>query len=168
MKILLIILLIIILIFLLFNSKKDTENFENIPEHIGNYLCEYFYYYILSTLNKEDYNSNKSSESVMLKYLPNKISYDEKIYNELVKNNISLEMVKEICDNCLWYCDKEWILTMWKIMKPYIHTIMKDAIIKSNLQTEVTSPIIHFRCADTPFSKHGQYFFQKYIFLKKH
>ncbi len=144
-----------------------VENMENIPENIGNYLCEYFYYYIISILNKEDYKTNKKSDSVVLKYLPETISFNQKLYDELMKNNISLENIKNTCDNCLWYCDKEWVLILWQIMKPTIHDILEDSIIKSNMSIKIDKPIIHFRCADTPFIKHEQYFFQRYEFFKK-
>ncbi len=145
---------------------RTNENFENITENIGNYLCSYFYHYVVSVLNKSDFNYNINSNSDIIKYLPTTISYNPEIYSQLKESGITSEMVKSVCDVCIWYCDDNWKIKMWEILKPTINQILDDALQKSGLKRTIHYPIIHFRCADTPFIKHPQYFFQNYKFFK--
>jgi hypothetical protein len=52
------------------------------------------------------------------------------------------------------------------ILKPTMQKIMEDAFIASDMVKTVEQPIIHFRCADTPFIRNDAYHFQKYAFFK--
>ena len=52
-------------------------------------------------------------------------------------------------------------------MKDLIHKILDETLIKSNLKKQIDYPVIHFRCADTPFARHSKYHFQKYIMIKE-
>jgi hypothetical protein len=161
-----IIILIIIIVELSFLNKIQ-ENFENIKENIGNYLCSYFYNYTLSIFDETDFIFNNESNSDIIKYLPSNIPYDPTLKMKFKEHNITKKMVEEVCDVCIWYCDENWKIDMWQILKPTIHSILDKAIKESGLKGSYTEPVIHFRCADTPFIKHEQYFFQNYKFFDK-
>jgi hypothetical protein len=66
-----------------------------------------------------------------------------------------------------WFVDNNILHTFWKCMKPLVHSILNNAFIQSDLVQVVDNPVIHFRCADTPFIKLLHYFFQKYDFFSK-
>jgi hypothetical protein len=166
------IILIIICIILIFiyyiNIKSNySENFENISEDIGNYLSRYFYNYAISISEQKDFEYKINSESDIIKYLPTSIQFNEDLFIKFNEKNITNEKIRSSCDVCIWFCNREWIIDMWKILKPTIHKILNDALTKSNLNTNIVSPIIHYRCADTPFIKNNHYYFQKYSFFKK-
>ena len=53
-------------------------------------------------------------------------------------------------------------------MKPLIQQIMNNSFKQSGFdQSSQSQVIIHFRCADTPFIKHDDYYFQKYVFFEE-
>jgi hypothetical protein len=52
-------------------------------------------------------------------------------------------------------------------MHPLVQSIMNEAFLKSDLKKKVDCPIIHFRCADTPFVKQNGYHFQYYTFFEE-
>ena len=98
--------------------------------------------------------------------MPTFIPFNNDLFIEFNNKSITKEKLGSNCDVCLWYCKEEWILDLWKILKPKIHEILDNAFKQSGLYHIGTTPIIHFRCADTPFIKHPNYFFQKYDFFK--
>ncbi len=153
------------------NNSKETfeeKKIENIPENIGNELCNYFYDYAISVLNKEDFNYINKSNSLLFKYLPTQIIFNNDIY--LKFNNIkeiNIENLKKTGKTGTWYCREQWIIDFWNILKPTIHEILDDCLTKSNLKKNIDSPIIHFRCADAPFIRFFMYTFQKYQFFKE-
>ena len=66
-----------------------------------------------------------------------------------------------------------WLVTsrkyeiIHKIMKPTMHSILNDLFTKLNLIKNVPYPVIHFRCADTPFVRLELYYFQRYEYFLK-
>lgn len=143
-----------------------TEGFDNIPENIGNHLCDYFYKYILTVCDQKDFSHPVESSSDIIRHLPTFIPFNRELYQTLKEKGITSELVKTECSSCIWYCKKQWIFNMWNTLRPIIHKIIDDALKDSGLHVESKYPIIHFRCADTPFVKHPEYFFQKYAFFK--
>ncbi len=166
MRNIIILIILISIIFMIHTSNKIIEAFDNIPENIGNHLCEYFYKYVLSICNQSDFLYTNESSSNIIRYLPTYIKFNLDLYQKLQNANITSDLVHTECSNCIWYCHKQWIFDMWKILRSTIHYILDDALKKSNLFVESNHPIIHFRCADTPFVKHIQYFLQRYHFFK--
>ena len=169
---LLILFVIIILLYILKNKKKSFENYsnkiENVPENIGNVLCNYFYNYSISILEQKDFIFDNSSNSLLFKYLPSKIKFNKEIYLQFKKiKEINIQNLKKTGKTGTWYCSQQWIIDFWNILKPTIHDILDDCLRKSNLYRKIEYPIIHFRCADTPFLRHFMYTFQKYQFFKE-
>jgi len=176
-KFVLIILMIIYIIF-----KKHIK--ENIYSHIkisyynskinkndyGNVICSYFYSYALSISKKKDFinNLNKNiNENDLIKSFPNNISFNQELYNKFIENNITICNLIDMNPWELWYCNKNWVYNLLKILKFTIHKIIHEALEKNNLNKNVKFPIIHFRCSDVPFIKHSKYYLQKYSFFKK-
>ena len=146
--------------------KNITRGFFSSPTQIGNTLSSYFHKYALSVCNKKDFTC-KTDDYNIIKYLPEFIPFDSNIYDQFQKCNINSNKINFILSISLWHCDKEWIFDFWKILKPTIHKILDNAIQKNNLKNNIIYPIIHFRCADTPFIKHNKYYLQRYSFFKE-
>jgi hypothetical protein len=167
-------LLIIILI------KTNRENYENINVDIGNTISDYYHKYFMSILKKEDFNyldknifnnnTEVSSKNTFIDSFPKRIPFNEEIYNKL--KHIDYEKYTKILSVVFWNSDSKEKQMIHSIMKPYMHKIFDETYTKLNLNKNHYYPIIHFRCADTPFNKHGLYYFQKYDYfkniLKKH
>ena len=181
--ILLIILLIILMLSNIYLFTKDLNNFENIDTDIGNVLSDYFSGLTLSILKKEDFNSKKYffddnnlyCNYFFFKSLPTFIKYEhDDIYNNLTSKDITYDksyinhlsyIMNDENDNIIngnnykkYYC--------WIYMKPLIHKILDDTFKQCGLVKNVDNPIIHFRCADTPFAMGDGYNFQYYSFFK--
>jgi len=147
------------------NSKnKNVESFENVTIHIGNVFSVYYYRYFMSILKKEDfhYENNETFINLFPKFIP----FNEELFNKLNNINIKYENYINYEDVAFWTSDTKDKQNIHSIMKSYMNKIMNDTFVKNNLQKEVKYPIIHFRCADTPFVKHPQYYFQKYKYFK--
>lgn len=159
-----VILILILLIIYVYNKSCTTyENYDNIKVDIGNVLSLYYYTLVRSILKKEDFNF--SHNDAFMSEFPKFIKWDEKMYNELIKNNISIDDIINIGANAFWHIHEHKLEQIHFIMKPTIHQILDDTFKKLNLKKEIKFPIIHFRCADTPFMKSGHYYFQKYSYF---
>ena len=162
--------------------KKDLENFENIDADIGNILSDYFINLGLSILEKKDFYSkkhyfddNRYYDYFFFKSLPTFIKYEhDDIYNNLTSKDISFNkhylnhlsyMINDEIDNNINGNNyKKYYF--WVYMKPLIHKILDDTFKQCDLVKKVDNPIIHFRCADTPFVRLDDYNFQYYSFFK--
>ena len=170
-----IIILFIVIVLFCFN-KKSKENYENINMDIGNTLSDYYYKYFISILKKEDFeyisknifnknNEVKESNNFMDSF-PKRIKFNEEIYNKLKINNIDYEKYKYQMSVGFWTSETKEKLLIHSIMKPYMNKIFDETYKNLNLNKKQEFPIIHFRCADTPFIKHPYYYFQKYEYFK--
>jgi hypothetical protein len=153
---------------------KIKENFDNIKLDIGNEICYYFTNLGLSILEKKDFYNNKGSygseykEIFFFQSLPSFIKYEyDDIYDCFVSNNISYEYIASIYNLGTWELNDNKLYYFWSCMKPLINKILDEAFQTSGLKKEVNNPIIHFRCADTPFVKQNGYHFQYYSFFKE-
>lgn len=182
MKIRLFIFIFIIFLFIYFfykksNKCKSCENYENISVDIGNNLSHYYYRYFISILKKEDFeyineslfSNNKESKNKnnFMDSFPKKIEYNPRIYELLKDNNIEYEKYKDAMSVAFWMTESKEKEKIHSIMKPYMNKIFDETYIKLKLNKSDNYPIIHFRCADTPFIKHEFYYFQKYEYFKK-
>ena len=145
---------------------------------IGNSLSEYYSELVVSILNKKDFKYNNTSyvsnatiinkKNNFLDNFPSFIKFDINIYNEFINNNITINDINDIhLGFGFWKINNIKHEKIHKIMKPTMNKIFDDVFIKLNLKKEVKYPIIHFRCADTPFNKFPSYTFQKYSFFNK-
>lgn len=152
----------------------DTIYKTNINKEIGNYLSTYFYYLGLSIIEQKDFKF-KVDNDAFIKHLPSFINYKNNIYynhttiyNKLKQNGITLDFFKKITlPETIWFMYNNLYYKFWLCMKDIVYIILDNAFIKSNLKKTIEYPIIHFRCADTPFVRHSQYHFQKYEFYKE-
>jgi hypothetical protein len=166
--------LIIILIFYfldknIIKNKKELFSNNNIPLNIGNYLVIYFHLMGKSFLNGKDFYY-KPKDIDFIRDLPSYIPYNKEIYNKLVINNYTIDEIKseekKIILVAMWTIINKRREDYWLILKPQIKEILDTTLRKNNLFKKVDSPVIHFRCSDTPFIRNGYYFFQKYKFFK--
>ena len=170
--ILVFILFLLNLIYLYIFSRSKIEHFENIKLNIGNEICDYFYHLGKCILQKKDFNidANKYKNITFFEHLPTSLPYNyDSIYNELQSYNITYNNFSDKignCAACAWEILNNDRYYFWKCLKPMAHDIMENAFKKSGLAKEVSNPIIHFRCADTPFIKQDGYNLQKYQFFK--
>lgn len=164
--------LILIFIFLYLKFKEDLEYFENVNLDIGNALCVYFYRLGISILKKEHFHNDNYfgdlySNHFFFKSLPQFIKYEyDDIYNDLTSKNITHNNFSNQPDYSVWEIKSKSQYDFWVCMKPLIHQILDDTFKKCELVKNVNNPIIHFRCADTPFIRQEGYHLQYYSFFK--
>ena len=169
--------IILILVFILFFlKKKSKENYENIKIDIGNTLSDYYYKYFISILKKENFeyisenvfnqNTEIKKTNNFIDSFPKRINFNEEIFNKLKTRNINYEKYKDHMSVGFWISDSREKQIIHSIMKPYMNKIFDETYSKMNLNKNQEYPIIHFRCADTPFVKHTHYYFQKYDYFK--
>ena len=175
MRILIILhLLIIICVCVFFMQLRFTfEKFGNINVDIGNRICEYFFNLGSSIMKKHDFNGVPDYTGItFFDNLPKIIPYNpeefDKIHDAFIAKNINDDFFKSDCGGCsAWEITNNQIYNFWKIMHPLVQSIMNEAFLKSDLKKKVDCPIIHFRCADTPFVKQNGYHFQYYTFFEE-
>ena len=161
----LILAVLLILISIYIYKINIYESYNNVNTDIGNVLSAYYCKLIISILKKEDFIYSNDNE--FISSFPKYIKWNEELYNELNMNNISLSDIEEIPDISFWTVTDVKYEKIHNIMKPTIHKIFDDTFTNLNLNKMVNYPIIHFRCADTPFIKHYHYYFQKYSYFEK-
>lgn len=170
---------VFIIIFIFFKKNKECktyENYENIKVDIGNNLSHYYFKYFVSILKKESFDYTNESlfgNNVEFKYenhfidsFPKKISFNKEIYDLLKKNNIQYETYKNTMSVAFWMSETKEKEIIHSIMKPFMKKIFDDTYKSLKLNKSHPYPIIHFRCADTPFIKSGFYYLQKYDYFK--
>ena len=162
-----IIILIILIIFLII--PKVYEYYDNIKLDIGNQISAYFFHLGLAILQKKNFvNNEKNSHknNFFFQSLPSHIKYEfDDIYNCLSSKGIKYENFSSIWDIAAWEIEENDRYYFWKCMKPLIHKILNETFKKCGLEKKIKYPIIHFRCADTPFNYHPSYHFQYYSFF---
>jgi hypothetical protein len=160
---------------IIFKDRAMTieEPYENISVNVGNELCSYFYKLGKCILEKKTFNIEPSKYKgvAFFEHLPTSLPYTyDSIYNDLSTYDITNDNFSDKigdCEVCAWEIVNNHRHYFWKCLKPLIHTIMNDAFEKSELVKNVPYPIIHFRCADTPFIKQNGYNLQRYAFFKE-
>ena len=153
-----IVILAVLLVVLFFEIRSRRANFGEM-NNIGNRLSTYFREMAVSWNNGQTYVTDVffKNDDEFYKNLPTKIDPPSDFPG----------IPSSIKPHDDWICDREDILQLWKVMKPYIHKILDETLEKSGLKMEQKVPVIHFRCADTPFNRHPEYHLQKYTFYKK-
>jgi len=160
---------------------------------LGNILCSYYHRLLLSILKQEDFKLNlydiiefqlkwrniheiptdilAYENGEFIKQLPLNISFEttKPLYFKLKKSGINLERLQQphYGDEFTWRINDSLDEQMHTIMKPFMHKILDDALVKSDNVKTVGVPVIHFRCADTPFVRNPDYALQKHCFFQK-
>jgi hypothetical protein len=148
------------------------EYFDNLKIDVGNAVSSYFYRFGVCILQKKEFVYDEKYKGIpFFEHLPKKIPYDaakfDKIRDELVSKKITENDIQSVCGGCdIWEVRYDKVYHFWKAMRNLVHSMMDDAFTKSGLKKQVDHPIIHFRCADTPFIKQQGYHLQYYKFFK--
>ena len=162
---------IVILLFSLYLIvKKEREYYENMSITIGNYLSDYLYALGIAILQKKDFINNFPKDNEFVKNLPEYIKFDEEIeeiYNNMRLKGITYENMVKREPGAMWFVEDDIKMNFLMCLKSYFHKIIDNAFTKIGLHVIQEEPVIHFRCADTPFILHRQYHFSKYEFYKK-
>jgi len=168
--ILIIILIATVIFFIGMYINSIKEGFlENANVNIGNYLSSYFYKYALSVIKKEDF-SYELEDTIFIRNLPHFIPFNQELYDMFTENEFtktSLENLQGGRADSMWHTENDEIHNVWIILKSTIHSILDKAFRESGIFISVDRPVLHFRCADTPFEKNPHYHFQRYEFYKK-
>lgn len=129
---------------------------------IGNILSKYFYEMGLAWHKKEDYKCAWINDFVndFYKALPSQVPYPTGLEVPEYNSHTGWEGVSA------WTVDSEEGKLFWETMRPYVHKIIDEALIKSDLKIDQKVPVIHFRCSDVPFNRIGSYHLVKYQFYK--
>lgn len=161
-----IILLCVVVIFILIKKSRNSrkEGFENIDVNIGNVLSIYYYEYFISLLKKEHFYYK--TDISFIKLFPDFIPFNQELSDKLENKSITYERYKNYGNDGFWTSETPEKQIIHGIMKPYMNKIMNNVFTDNKLEKEVKYPIIHFRCADTPFRKHRHYYLQKYKYFK--
>ena len=169
-------LIIIILSIVYYTKYINKENYQNINSDIGNTLSDYYYQIIISILNKTNFNYNYverynweiiNNKNEFINAFPPYIPFNENIYNEFISNKINIKDLDNVWATGMWLTLNKNMEIIHRIMKPIIHNIFNETFTKLKLNKTVLNPIIHFRCADTPFEKQNYYYFQRYSYFQK-
>ena len=169
---LIIILLLLLLLLLLFiiNNKRDIELFENIwmwyckdkgtPNGgLGNILSVFF------SKKSQNIVLNKKNTNIIHNSIEN--SKFIKLDNNYTLSNDQVIKLKNVYlegGDYFWNIFSVDSLAALKIIKPNVKNSLNYFV--EDIKTPVIEkiPIIHYRCSDVPFVKHGCYHFSKYKF----
>jgi len=133
---------------------------------IGNFLAGYYHALVLSILEQKDFTYSVPNK-LFIRKLPSTIPFKKELFMELNQLGITATEFKKTYSSAIsfWFVKDKQQQDIGYIMKPLIHSLFDTALRSDNLHGS-SQPVIHFRCADTPFIRHGQYHFQKYAFFK--
>jgi len=158
-------------------ENNQLNNHPNIDLDIGNETCSYFYKFGLSILKKRDfvyqdypsprYYGEKSYKGIpFFQHFPMYIKYNfDSIFDYMKQNGLTYDNFCNYYGNEVWEMKDNKVYHFWIKMKPEIQKIMNESFKKSGIMNNSFKPVIHFRCADTPFIKQDGYHFQKYVFF---
>jgi len=165
------------------DTEKPEDNLDSKTEfhhtnldssfQLGNYLSCYFYNIGVAFLHGKNFKTKiNKNKDMFTNYLPEKVAFDQSVQDAFISvgiNDVSLQNeLGKIDGKCIsaWSIMTKERETFWKIMKPTINTILKDALEKSELEKLIDAPVIHYRCSDIPINKSEYYHFQKYSYFR--
>jgi hypothetical protein len=123
----------------------------------------------LPCLKRTDLLAYENGE--FIQQLPLQIPFEttKPLYFKLKKSGITLERLQQphYGDEFTWRVNDALDEQMHTIMKPFIHKIIDDALVRTDSVKTVGVPVIHFRCADTPFVRNPDYALQKHCFFQR-
>ena len=148
---------------------------------LGNKLIDYFFKLGFAFANGNDFKYNlpqylnNKDQIFILQNLPNSIN----INNDFKNSFKHVKIQRVLGDNYQFIVDYAnlWELTnndrfhFWSCIKPIANSLINQILpsyyenITKNINNLGKFPIIHFRCSDVPFIRHGFYHFQRYAFF---
>lgn len=154
---------------LLLSILKQVDFNINVFDIINNQIkIRYNYYNFI--IEKND-NLLMYDNGDFIQYLPVSIPFEnlKSYYLKLSESNITIDRLLQdrYSNELTWRINDSIDEKMHTIMKPLIHSIIDNALTKSDKKINVDTPIIHFRCSDTPFIRYDEYRLQKHCFFTK-
>jgi len=159
-----------ILFYAIQRRKQSLRQKHESVSSLGNVLSVYFHLYSIAIYRGQDFEWKQPLPSYFLAQLPSKIPYDPNVHapirHQWIVEQISEEKLVTLRSDAAWFVNEDDLQKIWDGMHPLVHRILEEALVQSELKKTVKIPVIHFRCADTPFCRHDKYHFQKYIFFR--
>ena len=157
---------------------STSETFTNVSS-LGNKIAVYHWALIEAIVNKTDFQFDKASQefenTMFLQKFPVFLEFHGilKDISENMRNaGVSSEVVAGTRSKpYLHECAQPYCGIIHNIMKPLFQKLLDSALqatgFDGNAITESLKDtiVIHFRCADVPFTKHPKYHLQKYEFF---
>lgn len=133
---------------------------------MGNFLSTYYRSLVLSILERRDFTYIIPNKPFINK-LPSNIPFRQDLFMELNQLGITATKFKKTYPSGIefWFVKDKLQQDIGYVMKPLLHSLLDTALNSENLHGS-SQPVIHFRCADTPFIRNRHYHFQKYSFFK--
>ena len=149
------------------SSRKDACG------SIGNVLVSYFSGIGVASLQHTSFDisniDSNFSEIPILRTLPRVLDQiellDQKMKHVSYEGAISSSptFAKYPYISC-WEIHSVERIKFWLALKPLANFLLHNMFLLNNIQPIVRHPVIHFRCGDVPFLRHGLYKFAKYSF----
>jgi hypothetical protein len=138
------------------------RTYKDIPQGLGNYLCYYFAKMGSYFSNNQNFVNDEPFNTDFLSDLPLNVCNSQELNNIDYRSAFS----NHCCEYYSWWeLHNNNNYLFWNALKPTIHKILESVLQKNNLVKTVNYPIIHYRCSNTPFIRHGSYHFQRYSFF---
>lgn len=141
------------------------------PIDLGNVLSMYYYKLVYSIVKNEDFvfdinNTCNDFFNQLPKFIPS--SKYEYLRDKLLELNFSEDLLNNfiLAGYAMWAINSEIKNKTLIIMKPVIQELFDNAFEAIGKVKVINNPVIHFRCADTPFVRNNEYSFQHYCFFK--
>jgi hypothetical protein len=162
------------------------EGLNHIIIDIGNFLTVYYCTILNSIIEKKDFNINDMpvspetnidfktkfnlDDNDFLKYFPRFLSFKEVLepyYDKIVSTGLEVHS----CPSHYFTFNSPGKIKADNVIKPLVQQLINDSFKKTeDMDMSVIkkdNPVIHFRCADTPFIRMDGYNFHKYSYYKE-
>jgi hypothetical protein len=161
---------------------EQIESMESISIDIGNFLIVYYCNVINSIVERRDFeidkiqgldynidinNSIDLKSTDFLKYLPRRIPYEPEL--RALSSSFQTEGKQE-CSTWYFRMTNMGIIRCLEGVRPLMHRLIGQALDKTGLDPQIRQidhPVIHFRCADTPFIQNPDYKLRKHVYFRK-
>lgn len=177
--------LVVLFLFVHYGMKAKIESMASISIDIGNFLVVYYCNIINSIIKKKDfdieemegmdfnidiYNKMDLGSMEFLKYLPKHIPY-KPVLESLLPSFQAIGMNKvQTCQTPYFRFMSMDIVRGLEAIRPLMHDLIDQALNNTELDSTIRHmdhPVIHFRCADTPFVMNPDYKLRRFAYFRK-
>jgi len=177
---------LMVLFVIVYYVYHPLENMDNIGIDIGNLIALYYCNLINAIIEKRDFDMYKMDDHSIpgnqmdnhlekydfLKNLPATIKYEEvlKPFHDIFVK-AGAPMVKQQCRRSYYRIVNKEIILFLKLIQPLMKRLIDTALKKTEEidwdVVHVDHPVIHFRCADTPFDPNPDYKLRRFSYFRE-
>ena len=140
---------------------------------MGNHLVFYYHALVSAIIDERNFFDEQrdfQTGDVFLRELPGSFSYSRELiaYHKILEQQgwtMSQFQHAVPMGVAFWETTERRIEKIHETMRPLMHHILSNALEQAGLYVSIDRPVIHFRCADTPFIRHPSYNLQKLCFF---